>query len=62
MFINFWYAAEQIENVTDQPVAVRMLGQNFVLFRDAQGFSRFAQGEPGKCDQARCRDATVISK
>lgn len=24
--------------------------------------SRFAQGEPGKRDQARCRDATVISK
>jgi len=37
MFINFWYAAEQSENVTDQPVAVRMLGQNFVLFRDTQG-------------------------
>ena len=37
MFINFWYAAEQSENVTDKPVAVRMLGQDFVLFRDTQG-------------------------
>ncbi len=37
MFINFWYAAGQSENVTDQPVAVRMLAQDFVLFRDTQG-------------------------
>jgi phenylpropionate dioxygenase-like ring-hydroxylating dioxygenase large terminal subunit len=37
MFINFWYAAELSENVTDKPVAVRMLGQDFVLFRDSNG-------------------------
>lgn len=37
MFINFWYAAEQSENVTDEPVGVRMLGQDFVLFRDTRG-------------------------
>lgn len=37
MFINFWYAAEQSENVSDKPVAVRMLGQDFVLFRDSKG-------------------------
>jgi phenylpropionate dioxygenase-like ring-hydroxylating dioxygenase large terminal subunit len=37
MFINFWYAAEQSENVTDEPVGVRMLGQDFVLFRDTSG-------------------------
>ena len=37
MFINFWYAAEQSENVTDKPVGVRMLGQDFVLFRDSEG-------------------------
>ena len=37
MFINFWYAAEQSENVTDKPVGVRMLGHDFVLFRDTGG-------------------------
>lgn len=35
MFINFWYAAEQSENVKDDPVHTRMLGQDFVLFRDS---------------------------
>ncbi|MEC9375984.1 MAG: aromatic ring-hydroxylating dioxygenase subunit alpha [Pseudomonadota bacterium] len=37
MFINFWYAAALSENVTDKPVEVRMLGQDFVLFRDSNG-------------------------
>ena len=37
MFINFWYAAEQSKNVSSQPVGVRMLGQDFVLFRDTEG-------------------------
>ncbi|MDH3509679.1 MAG: aromatic ring-hydroxylating dioxygenase subunit alpha [Gammaproteobacteria bacterium] len=37
MFINFWYAAELSDNVTEEPVGVRMLGQDFVLFRDTAG-------------------------
>lgn len=37
MFINFWYPAEWSEALTDAPVKVRMLGQDFVLFRDAAG-------------------------
>ena len=37
MFINFWYAAELSGKVTDEPVGVRMLGQDFVLFRDTAG-------------------------
>ena len=37
MFINFWYVAELSENVADKPVSVRMLGQDFVLFRDSTG-------------------------
>ncbi|MDH5255312.1 MAG: Rieske (2Fe-2S) protein, partial [Gammaproteobacteria bacterium] len=37
MFINFWYAALRSDQLTDQPVKVRMLGQNFVLFRDTAG-------------------------
>lgn len=37
MLINFWYAAELSSAVTDKPVKARMLGQNFVLFRDSSG-------------------------
>ena len=37
MFINFWYFAEESKNVGEEPVHVRMLGQDFVLFRDSQG-------------------------
>ncbi len=37
MFINFWYPAEQSCNLTDQPLKLRMLGQEFVLWRDAEG-------------------------
>ena len=40
MFINFWYAAEWSRQLTDQPVRVRMLGQDFVLFRDSDGNAR----------------------
>jgi phenylpropionate dioxygenase-like ring-hydroxylating dioxygenase large terminal subunit len=40
MFINFWYAAEWSSKVTDEPVRVRMLGQDFVLFRDSAGQAR----------------------
>jgi len=37
MFINFWYVAEQSDKIKDQPIKRRMLGQDFVLFRDSQG-------------------------
>ena len=37
MFINFWYAAELSSVITDKPVKARMLGQDFVLFRDTRG-------------------------
>ncbi len=37
MLKNFWYVAEDSTNITDKPVAARMLGQNFVLFRDQSG-------------------------
>jgi phenylpropionate dioxygenase-like ring-hydroxylating dioxygenase large terminal subunit len=40
MYINFWYVAERSENLTDRPVKVRMLGQDFVLFRDPDGIAR----------------------
>lgn len=37
MLINLWYVAEWSKAVKDKPVKVRMLGQNFVLFRDSGG-------------------------
>ncbi len=37
MFINFWYPALKGEDLKDEPVHVRMLGQDFVLFRDQSG-------------------------
>jgi len=37
MFINFWYPAIETAQLGDQPVQVRMLGTDFVLYRDADG-------------------------
>jgi phenylpropionate dioxygenase-like ring-hydroxylating dioxygenase large terminal subunit len=37
MLINLWYVAEWSHNVKDKPVKTKMLGQNFVLFRDSAG-------------------------
>lgn len=37
MLTNLWYVAEWSDTVRDKPVKVKMLGQNFVLFRDKQG-------------------------
>ncbi|MCA0900882.1 aromatic ring-hydroxylating dioxygenase subunit alpha [Microbulbifer agarilyticus] len=37
MLTNLWYVAEWSKTVKDKPVRVKMLGQNFVLFRDKSG-------------------------
>ena len=37
MLTNLWYVAEWSRTVKDKPVKVRLLGQNFVLFRDKSG-------------------------
>ncbi len=37
MYINFWYPACEGTQLTDKPLKRRMLGQDFVLFRDADG-------------------------
>ena len=37
MFINFWYAAEWSNKLKETPIKLKMLGQNFVLFRDSEG-------------------------
>lgn len=40
MLINFWYPAATSAELTDGPLRKRMLGQDFVLFRDAEGTAR----------------------
>ena len=37
MLVNLWYVAEWSNAVKDKPVKVKLLGQNFVLFRGADG-------------------------
>ena len=37
MFINNWYAAGIADEIGDKPTRVRMLGADFVLFRDETG-------------------------
>lgn len=37
LFANVWYIAEWSESVSDTPVKVKMLGREFVLFRDIEG-------------------------
>ncbi len=37
MYTNVWYVAAFGQDLTDAPVLVRMLGADFVLFRDADG-------------------------
>jgi len=40
MIINFWYAAALASEITDKPKRVKMLGQNFAVFRDSAGVAR----------------------
>lgn len=37
MYINFWYPMVTSEELTDQAIKVRALGQDFVVFRNADG-------------------------
>ena len=48
MFINFWYPAELASAVTTNPVRVKLLGQNFVVFRDAQGTQHHVIPSPAR--------------
>ena len=40
MYINFWYPMATSEELTDKPLKVRGLGQDFVLFRGEDGDAR----------------------
>ena len=35
MYINFWYPVALTEELKDEPIRARILGQNFVVFRDS---------------------------
>jgi len=37
MFINFWYPLARAEAIADKPLAVRIIGHDFVVFRDSSG-------------------------
>jgi nitrite reductase/ring-hydroxylating ferredoxin subunit len=37
MLMNCWYVAAEAADVTDEPKAVHMLGQDLVVFRDSSG-------------------------
>ena len=37
MYTNVWYVAETCANLGEQPLRIRMLGRDFVLFRNADG-------------------------
>ena len=39
MYINLWYVASFSSELKDEPVKVRMLNRDFVLFRDADGMA-----------------------
>lgn len=63
MFINFWYPALRADELQDQPVRRRMLGQDFVLFRDAGGVARCLANtcthRGGSLGDGRLRDGNV---
>jgi phenylpropionate dioxygenase-like ring-hydroxylating dioxygenase large terminal subunit len=40
MFINFWYPAEESQNITREPMTVQMLNLLFVMWRDEEGVAR----------------------
>jgi phenylpropionate dioxygenase-like ring-hydroxylating dioxygenase large terminal subunit len=40
MYINFWYPMATTAELTDKPLRVRALAQDFVVFRDAEGKAR----------------------
>lgn len=63
MLINLWYVAEWSETLEDKPVKVKMLGQNFVLFRDEQGkancLSDVCIHRGGSLSGGKCVDGNV---
>jgi phenylpropionate dioxygenase-like ring-hydroxylating dioxygenase large terminal subunit len=63
MFINNWYAACVGERLTHEPQRVRMLGCDFVLFRDGNGNARCLSDlcchRGASLAQGSCRDGRI---
>ena len=49
MYVNFWYPLAASDELTDQPLKVRCMGLDYVLFRDSKG-------------QAHCLSNTCIHR
>jgi len=64
MFINNWYAACIAEQLGTEPVRVRMLDCDFVLFRDSTGTARCLSDtcchRGASLAAGQCRDGTII--
>ena len=66
MFINVWYVAERSRNLAPgRPLKVRMLGRDFVLFRDHTGqascLSNVCPHRGASLADGRCRDDGTIA-
>ncbi|MDX2141722.1 MAG: aromatic ring-hydroxylating dioxygenase subunit alpha [Rhodospirillaceae bacterium] len=65
MFTNVWYVAERSANVAAEPVKVRMLGCDFVLFRDTKGqvacLSNVCPHRGANLAGGRCRDDGTLA-
>ena len=65
LLTNVWYIAEWSENVADKPVKSRMLGRDFVLFRDRDGkvacLSNTCCHRGASLSQGKCQDDGTVS-
>jgi len=65
MYTNIWYVAEQSDRLGERPLRVRMLGRDFVLFRDTDGravcLSDVCPHRGSSLARGRCHDDGTIS-
>ena len=65
MYTNVWYVAEESARLGEQPLRVRMLGRDFVLFRDRDGkaacLSDVCPHRGSSLARGRCDDDGTIS-
>ena len=65
MYTNTWYVAEERDRLGDQPLRIRMLGRDFVLFRDSRGriacLSDVCPHRGASLARGRCDDTGTIS-
>ncbi len=65
MFTNVWYTAAFGDNLKDEPLSVKMLGRDFVLFRDAEGkahcLSNVCCHRGAPLSQGQCHDDGTLA-